>query len=98
MESTFLNRFLHVFEVNPFSKSQGSGLVSLLNLRNKIFHVYIDSRKKFKEGYFLVSSLSPLAHNDFCIVSSSSLAPTACSERRRRFWSSDHFSWKAKDH
>lgn len=96
MESTFLNLFFHLFEVNPLSKSRGSGLVSLRRLRNDIFRVYIESWKNWKRIIYLVLPLSPLAHNEFCTVSSSSSVPPIYFDRRRWFLSSNHLSQKVK--
>lgn len=93
-----MNLFFHLFEVNSFSKGQGYGRVSLHPLKNEIFRVYIDIWKIFKEKYFLVTSLSPLTHNELCVVPSSSSNLVTYFERRMQFWSGYHFSRKAKDY
>lgn len=75
MDSVSLNLVYHLFEVNLPSKIRCCGLVSICQLRNVIFRVYIDTWKSFKDYYFLVFPLSPLSLNDFWNVSSPSSAP-----------------------
>lgn len=63
MDKAYVNIFFHLFEINLLSKKKGSGIVSIYRFKNKIFHVYADSWKGFKEHYFIVFPLTILTHN-----------------------------------
>lgn len=86
------NLFLHLIYINPPSRKRlGHGLVSLRQDDDKIFYAYIESYKKFKPDYFLANPISPVAHEEFCVVPSPSSMPAICIDWVRRFWSPEHF-------
>lgn len=93
MNSASKNLFFHLFSVNCTTtrKGHGQGLASLCqNSDNSVFLVYTESWMNFKPHYFLITPTSPVAHFEFHDFPISASGP-ACTNRARRFWSSDHF-------
>lgn len=94
-----LNLFFNLFNITSslVMVKWGQWLLSLCYPK-KVFHVYVDSWKKFKYRYFLVDPWSFEAHSSLCVMpednpSSSCSAGSEsniCGDIFQKYWTVDH--------